>query len=548
MSWSDVSDIQHQLDTALNAYQWSAAAAVGDELIRRVYQEREPFPEAPALAVLASLRKKRQLPLAARVAEAFVRTGQIAPRVRRQYAQALIEQGILFGAETVLQGLLMQPLGAGGEVAEAHGLLGRIYKQLYVNAADPANPHVRGFLQRALGEYLQIYWQDPKEYTWHGVNAVALLHRAKADRLDLAHAASADSLATAILESLPAPSAGAAAFDLATRVEALLALGRTQEAILAASDYVSLARDDAFAIASTLRQMEEVWRLNRDTPPGSTILMQLSAALLRAQGGESQTFSGDLTRSIAAVDRAKREVERVDQDPDVRYERILGNEGAVALGWLKLGLQRARSIARIERLTGDGHGTGWLVRAEDFFPGKFPAGRLLLVTNTHVVNQDGSGDALSPGGAQANFQGVPQVCPFAPNVVWSSPVKALDATFLDFGDVVPTAEPLPLFAKGITFTEPPPRMFIIGHPQGGDVKFSIHDNRLLDYSDDRLRYRTPTEPGSSGSPVFEAKDWQVVGLHHAGGKFSCLSVKQKEPYEANEGILVRAIRDAIAAG
>jgi hypothetical protein len=543
-----VSDIQHQLDTALNSYQWSAAAAVGGELIRRVYETREPYPEASALAVLASLRRKRQFPLAVRVAEAFLRTGQVAPRVHRQYAQALIDQGILFGAETVLQALLMQRIGADGEVAEAHGLLGRIYKQLYVNAAEPAHPRVRGFLERALGEYLQVYRQDPKRHTWHGVNAVALLHRAKADGIELPPGPSADSLAAAILDALPAASAAAEAFDLATRVEALLALGRTQEAILATSDYVSLARDDAFAIASTLRQMEEVWRLNRDTPPGSTILMLLSAALLRAQGGESQTFSGDLTRSIAAVDQAKREVEKVEHDPDVQYQRILGNDGAVSLGWLKTGLQRARSIARIERLTGDGHGTGWLVRAEDFFPGRFPAGRLLLVTNTHVVNQDGSGDALSPGEAQANFQGVPQVCPFAATVVWSSPVKALDATFLDFGDAVPSADPLPLSARSVTFTEPPPRMFIIGHPQGGDVKFSIHDNRLLDYSDNRLRYRTPTEPGSSGSPVFDSEAWHVVALHHAAGKYSCLSVKQKEPYEANEGIPVQAIRNAIAAG
>ena len=31
----------------------------------------------------------------------------------------------------------------------------------------------------------------------------------------------------------------------------------------------------------------------------------------------------------------------------------------------------------------------------------------------------------------------------------------------------------------------------------------------------RIRYRTNTEPGSSGSPVF-TMDWDLVGLHHYG--------------------------------
>ena len=549
MSWSDASDIQNQLDNALNAYQWNTATALVEELIHRLYKDSAPYPEAPACKILASLRRKRQFALTARCAEAFVRTGLAAPYIRRQYAQALIDQGILFGAERVLQGLLMEPLDAYGEAAEAHGLLGRIYKQLYVNAAEPDNPSVRGFLQRALGEYLQIYWRNPKKFSWHGVNAVALLRRARDDGFELPQGPSADALAEAVLTSLPLRSNGADPFQLATRVEALLALGHTQDALLAATDYVSHPDTDAFEIASTLRQMEEVWRLKPETPPGSSILMLLRAALLRAQGGMSQSFSGDLDRNIAVVEQAKRDVETVErQNTEIRHEKVLGDDPAVSLGWLQLGLERAKSIARIERLTGDGHGTGWLVRSDEFFPGKFPDGHVLLVTNSHVINEDGSDGALSPEEAQAHFQGIGRRYKFGPKVIWTSPPKALDATFLDFGTEVPAVEPLPVFKKAVKFTQPAPRMFIIGHPQGGELKFSIHDNRLLDYGPDRLRYRTRTEEGSSGSPVFEADAWQVVGLHHAGGKFTCLNVKQQEPYDANEGIAILAIKTAIAAG
>jgi hypothetical protein len=40
-----------------------------------------------------------------------------------------------------------------------------------------------------------------------------------------------------------------------------------------------------------------------------------------------------------------------------------------------------------------------------------------------------------------------------------------------------------------------------------------------------------------------AEAWQVIGLHHAGGVLEQLDPGQPE-YEANEGIRLRAIRDA----
>ena len=100
---------------------------------------------------------RKRVAFAARVAETFVRFGQNAPRIRRQYAQALIDQGILLSPEAVLQALTMESLEGEGaiEVAEAHGLLGRLYKQLYVNADSPSNPYARAFFERAVSEYLQ---------------------------------------------------------------------------------------------------------------------------------------------------------------------------------------------------------------------------------------------------------------------------------------------------------------------------------------------------------------------------------------------------------
>ena len=42
--------------------------------------------------------------------------------------------------------------------------------------------------------------------------------------------------------------------------------------------------------------------------------------------------------------------------------------------------------------------------------------------------------------------------------------------------------------------------------------------------------------------MFEADGWRVVGLHHSGGVFERLDGTQP-PYEANEGIAIRAIRN-----
>ena len=57
----------------------------------------------------------------------------------------------------------------------------------------------------------------------------------------------------------------------------------------------------------------------------------------------------------------------------------------------------------------------------------------------------------------------------------------------------------------------------------------------------RVYYRTPTERGSSGSPVFDADgEWEVVALHHAGP-----AAGTSVPDAANEGISISSIKEAI---
>ncbi len=56
---------------------------------------------------------------------------------------------------------------------------------------------------------------------------------------------------------------------------------------------------------------------------------------------------------------------------------------------------------------------------------------------------------------------------------------------------------------------------IIQHPRGEMKQLVLRSNRLVDTFEHFVHYETDTEPGSSGSPVFNDL-WDVVALHHSG--------------------------------
>lgn len=60
-------------------------------------------------------------------------------------------------------------------------------------------------------------------------------------------------------------------------------------------------------------------------------------------------------------------------------------------------------------------------------------------------------------------------------------------------------------------------VMILGHPDGEDMQLSIDTAGFIESSASgkRVRYRTNTKHGSSGSPVFDLS-WSLVALHHLG--------------------------------
>jgi len=82
-------------------------------------------------------------------------------------------------------------------------------------------------------------------------------------------------------------------------------------------------------------------------------------------------------------------------------------------------------------------------------------------------------------------------------------------------------------------------LFILQHPKGGPLKLGLKTKSVLGTFDNgaRVRYTTPTEHGSSGSPCFTPK-WELAALHHSGDPD--FDAANKPSY--NEGIPMAAIR------
>jgi len=88
---------------------------------------------------------------------------------------------------------------------------------------------------------------------------------------------------------------------------------------------------------------------------------------------------------------------------------------------------------------------------------------------------------------------------------------------------------------------------IIQHPNGDVKQIALTANDVLSIWDKYLFYKTDTEPGSSGSPVFN-QSWQVVALHHAGklmAEGGMVINPAGEKASANRGILISRILEDI---
>lgn len=76
-------------------------------------------------------------------------------------------------------------------------------------------------------------------------------------------------------------------------------------------------------------------------------------------------------------------------------------------------------------------------------------------------------------------------------------------------------------------------VFIVQHPEAWPLKLAMDTKSVLltNGNSTRVRYRTNTEPGSSGSPVF-SDQWDLAALHHSGDRSIVPVFNQGIPFAA----------------
>lgn len=304
------------------------------------------------------------------------------------------------------------------------------------------------------------------------------------------------------------------------------------------------ARDKRYFELDTRER--KVKRVNR-------LLARLQRTAPQAAVAMSAGFPESTARAIARADVP------VDTD-DILLERVIGKtRDFLFVEFLDQAVYASKAVGRIVTMLGGGrvsYGTGFMVSPR------------LLMTNHHVLS---SPAAAARSVAEFDYQRDRLGRPVAVRAFKLDP-----ATFflldkgLDFALVAVDPEgagrrledygwcPLIKEEGKILVGEP---LNIVQHPLGEMKQVVIRENRLIDLLDRYAHYEADTEPGSSGSPVFN-NQWEVVALHHSGvpkrnsegellrtdGRVWRKDVDPPEllDWEANEGIRVSTLVEFIA--
>ncbi len=262
-------------------------------------------------------------------------------------------------------------------------------------------------------------------------------------------------------------------------------------------------------------QLKEVqWKPNMDVMERLRLLKKIDSKervekRLKRLSNEAFTYLNTSPEALASMS-----VEDSQAFDQVVFERILGQKDLMNINFLEKGSVIARTVGKIvlrNSLGGQaGYGTGFLISPR------------LLMTNNHVLRD--KRDALF---SQVEFDNQldlsgsllrSSIYRLDPDSFFTTS-RELDMTVVALGPPVNSPTVFPIVWNKLVEEEGKiligEYMNIIQHPSGRPKEFSFRTNQLAVVLPQFLHYYTDTEPGSSGSPVFNDQ-WEVVGLHHSG--------------------------------
>lgn len=485
------------------------------------------------------LRRHRQFEHVHEIGMAWHDTRGCDPVIQRLLAQAMVELGALERADELLDeaeraaAALAINVEYKAQESDFYALRGRIRKQRFVLNSD----------LNALVESIECYqkqWRIAPSF-FLGGNVLALrtrLHDHVAqpvqDLIDLA--LEVLNQATSTVRNNPADP-----WALAAASEASLALHRFQPerewcewAELWLYRFLFHPKCGPFEMESYFRQLREIW--NASPLEESTCAGRLARIFERHVLHTQRRWSVDVQH-----------LRRLQQNPE-ELEKNFSGEKAFTVSDIRKMFDLVPNIGCVTSKEGVRLGTGFLIKGS-----VFAEEGLLFVTNAHVIS-DTVPRAIPYADARVTFEveadNGASPC-FVQEILFSSepgqlgnvtdaPGK-LDVTICRLSRTPNGAQGLPMAAT-IPWPSPRTKAFVVGHPRAGELQFSLQDSILLDVcAEERLmHYRTPTDPGSSGSPVFN-KSWEVIAVHHAGSQ-TCPRLQKPGSYEANEGITLHSIR------
>jgi endonuclease G len=236
---------------------------------------------------------------------------------------------------------------------------------------------------------------------------------------------------------------------------------------------------------------------------------------------QSQPTAGAKPLVTDSPERIAFRLDLISHNDPKALERLIGKRNIVSVNFFARGLQTAKAVCRIKTL-------GTAVGPPDYATG-FLITPNLLVTNNHVLpDPETASRSLAEFGYELDTNFVEcrgRIFPFAPieafytsadldfTIVAISPMGHDGTPITDFG-VLPL---IPTSGKGLINEH----VSIIQHPQGGTKQVVVRENRIIELDKAKfpnlnpafMHYTADTEPGSSGSPIFNDQ-WDVVSIHH----------------------------------